>query len=112
MKADEIKGKLESLDVEIQRYSSMVAALRTQIKTDCEKAPQDGVKKEAYEFVKASLYQELTAACRRYESLEECRLAIIFDSLAAEPAVEQPKEPSGSEKPVKTKEKKITPVEV
>ena len=78
---DKVKGKLEFLDAEIKRYSTLVAALRTQIKEEGEKAAQDGTKKEAYDQVKASLFQELAAACRRYESLEECRVGIIFDML-------------------------------
>lgn len=78
---DKVKGKLEFLDAEIKRYSTLVAAVRTQIKAEGEKAAQDGTKKEAYDQVKASLFQELAAVCRRYESLEECRVGIIFDEL-------------------------------
>lgn len=102
------KEQLEFLDAEINRYSTWVTALRNQIKTECDKIPQDGTKKEAYEFVRSSLYQELTGAFRRYEALEECRLGVIMDELAGNTEAEQPKEQT--EKVVKTRERKTSSV--
>ena len=104
------KEQLEFLDAEINRYSTWVTALRNQIKTECDKIPQDGTKKEAYEFVRSSLYQELTSAFRRYEALEECRLGVVMDELAGNSETKQPaKEKAPVEKLARTaREKKVT----
>ena len=104
MSLEETKGKLEFLDAEIKRYSALVSALRGQIKTEGEKAPQEGTKKDAYVILLASLHQELSSVTRRYESLEECRLAIILDEISAEETPSLP--PAIVEKPAKAKEPK------
>lgn len=108
MSSEETKGKLEFLDAEIKRYSALVSALRGQIKTEGEKAPQEGTKKDAYVILLASLHQELSSVTRRYESLEECRLGLILNEICDE---ETPALPSG-EKPAKVKEPKKNGVNV
>jgi hypothetical protein len=78
-KTDEVKSKLGLLHIEADRAKSQIRELCDDILAISCKATQDEFNKEAIVFTRANSYQRLAGLGRRYEALEECRLALVLN---------------------------------